>query len=314
VIDTVFLRVVNKGAASLLYLKDENGKEHFYIQKQQETPIELKFNKYVKEEDGKKVIATSEIYKGQLFTYFADCPNLKKSISGLEYKFDNLQSVFELYNQCQGEGKQDYKAKSQKIIYQFGLIVGVSKASLKFEGSNHSALTNSTFKSPINMALGITLNLVFPRSHQRWMIYNELLCKPYTAKADYTEKRSDENYQTSQTTFKMNYIGLGNMIRYNLTIGKIRPFINAGLANNISLNEVNKQETYSRLYTSERRTIGEGIDDLRKYEQALLFGAGVSNQRTSAEVRLELGNGISNFVNLSSQKKMVNFIIGYYFN
>jgi len=310
--DTVFLQVVNKGAASLFYLKDENGKEHFYYQKQPETPVELKFGKFYKEEGGKKVIVTSEIYKGQLFTYFADCPNLKKSISDLDYEFVELQAIFQQYNQCQG--KEEYIASPIEIEYQFGLLGGLSKTNLTFVGAGQEVLTNTTFQSSVSTLLGLSLNLVLPRSHKRWMIHNELLWKPYSAKAEFFKTISPNNYRQTITTFKMNYIGLGNMIRYHFSYGKIKPFLNAGIANNFSIKETNTQETFSRFYNTERRATGDGIASIRKYEQALLIGAGVSKQRISAEIRLEAGNGISQLNNISSEKKMLGFILGYNFN
>ena len=191
--DTVFLRVVNKGAASLLYLNDENSKEHFFYQKQQETPIELKFKKHIKEDGGKKVVITSEIYKGQLFTYLNDCPELKNVIPGLKYQLGDLQSVFRRFNECKGISNKDYTAKPQKIKAQFGLISGLSKTTLTFSGIGQETLTKPTFKSPISQTLGITLNLIFPRSHQKWIVHNELLWKPYTAKAEFTQITSADN-------------------------------------------------------------------------------------------------------------------------
>jgi hypothetical protein len=112
----------------------------------------------------------------------------------------------------------------------------------------------------------------------------------------------------------MNYVGLGTMLRYRFATGNYRPFVNIGLANNYCLNETNTQEAYHKFYTAERTDFGKGIEEFRRYEQAILLGGGISFKQVSAEIRGELGNGISSLGNLAAKKKIIGLLLGFHLN
>lgn len=69
VVDTVFLRSLIIGDKSLYYLKDERGKNNFYIEENSNYKL-LVYKQYLKEERGKKFIVSNNNYIGQLILYF----------------------------------------------------------------------------------------------------------------------------------------------------------------------------------------------------------------------------------------------------
>ena len=52
----------------------------------------------------------------------------------------------------------------------------------------------------------------------------------------------------------------------------------------------------------------------RKYEQALLVGAGVAFNKFNASVRYEYGNGMSAISAISTTRSTFNILLGYSFN
>jgi len=83
----LFLEVLADGAASLLSWKDENNREHFYVQKAgaaQPTEL-LQVRRQVPDGSGSRE-QVLPVYRGVLTEQFADCPAILLSISKTEFK------------------------------------------------------------------------------------------------------------------------------------------------------------------------------------------------------------------------------------
>jgi len=315
VADTVFLRILAKGRANLLYLKDEMGKEHFYIRKGAAQPQELILSRSLVEVNGKTVLRKTEVYKGLLAVYLADCPESKQKAEQTAFGMTSLKRLVSGYNNCFADSAVGYTAVTEKIITKIGVVGGLTINQLKFSGyeTGREILMESDFRNT-NYTIGLAMQTVLPRLHKRWSLYNELAWKPYQVEGEYVPFASGDNFTRQKVRFELGYIGLNTMVRYELSTRKVRPFINAGVANNISLINNNSLQYHERYYTLERKGERKALMTVRKYEQAFLIGAGVSMDRFAAEVRYERGNGMSAYTSLKSSKRVVSFLLGYNFN
>jgi molybdate-binding protein len=91
-------------------------------------------------------------------------------------------------------------------------------------------------------------------------------------------------------------------------------YLNAGVSNGFAINETNKLTEVFQF--NERWVITEerALEDVRKYEQGLLFGLGVKYNRYSLEFRTESGTGIDLNRNLGSGTRRYFLLLGYRFN
>lgn len=103
------------------------------------------------------------------------------------------------------------------------------------------------------------------------------------------------------------------MIRYTYPIGNLFIFLNAGISNGFTINEVNDVKRESKSFSDEEIRIWDAVHDSRKYEQGFLIGLGLKFKRYSFELRYESGNGMSQILVLKSSTDRIYFLFGYRF-
>lgn len=282
--DTLFLQASVVGKVSLYYYVDEGLKEHFYVQKEGIALDELIFKRMLNEQNQ---VVSSERYKGQLSFYLSDCPDAKKALEKVSFKLSQLQKLIADYNACIGSTATSgqYAKKLEKLAFRFGLLAGYSSTVIRFRGNNLENIRFNPSQSPL---LGVKLNIQLPRNRRQWSIYNELLYRPYRV--------SDHNQLAKEKYFDLSYLKLVTMARWQYPIGLVRPFVNIGIANSFAL-------------ASESNC----LKDLRTYEQSLNGGIGATIKKISVEARLERGNGVSAYSNLSSPTLTCYMLLGYQF-
>jgi hypothetical protein len=314
--DTVFLTVLVQGKASLYYLKDLQAKVHFFIQKDKGPIEELILLKYLQESktgNGGKALVVVHKYKGQLLDAFADCPEIASSIRSVKYTPESLQKLFVEYNQCLVGQPIPYSARLEKVTVKAGLLAGGSHTKLQFVGDGHKELTGAPFTKAFSYTLGASFDILLPRSHQKWSLYNEFRWKSYQVSALYQEKKSDQYYTLNNLSFDIGYINWSSMVRYRCPMGKLQPFVNAGICNALAVKVGNENTVESRFYTNYRIEQEEAIEHFRKREFGFCFGIGAKMRAFSGELRYEVGDGMSSYQNLKSTSKTTNFLVVYSF-
>ncbi|MBC5991315.1 outer membrane beta-barrel protein [Pontibacter cellulosilyticus] len=308
--DTVFLRAVVKGAASLYYLKDENAKEHYYIRKGDEQPAELIYRITKYESNGKMGYTKLPIYRGLLSSTLTDCPDVTNKLSKLNYNRKSLSDFVEAYNQCIGTNGFVYKSYDEGTKWNIAVTGGLTYSTLKFSGSESRSLYNGKYNDT-NFTLGVTALVTLPRGRGKWAIQGDLLYKPFKAEDSYSYNSigSIVRYTHETVKFDLGYVGLNTSVRYRFLDSKVKPYLNAGIANNLLIYESNSQQiTYQSFEDIDEK---KPLDEMRKHEQALLLGVGVELKKLAAEVKLESGNGFSPYVGLKSARNTVSVILSY---
>lgn len=321
IVDNKFLRVLVRGKASLLLL-DDGERQHFYYQLRDEKPEELLLSYYLKENTYSRSapqwssgtsLVTQERYRGQLTSYFLDCPVLQDKIKRARYTVNSLSELFEQYNTC---GNNQVKPEPiEKVKMSFGIVAGPTMVNLRFVSDIRKDLAETNFASPLSYIAGISVTIQLPRNRQKWSIQNELQWKPYRASGNFEEYRSASyEYRTYTTEFVINCIGLSSMLRYQATSSIIKPFVNLGIANNFNFESRNFQTIHIARVTVEESREGRGVSLFRTFEPAALFGAGLNFYNASIEVRGESGSAFAGERAVASRKSMVSLLVGYRFN
>ena len=308
--DTVFLQAIITGKKELFFLKDNRGKDHFYIKEGSDYNW-LIHKKYYRDVDGKKLIATNNKYIGQLILYLDNCNSINSILSAATYDQNSLREVFQKYYECT-DSRMVYQVEKTKLRVDLGALAGVSLTKLKFNGSEPH-LTEVDFPLSTNFMGGISANLFFPRNLGRWSINNELIFTSLSTNANYEEYFHENRYVTYETSLGFTYLKLNNMLRGNFKIDKVLLFFNVGISNGFVIASTNELKKTSVLFDQKRIDVGPAMEHTRTYEQGLIFGFGAGYKKFSGEFRYELGNGMSNYSDVSSVTNRYYFFLSYRF-
>ncbi|MCB0608140.1 MAG: outer membrane beta-barrel protein [Lewinella sp.] len=308
--DTTFLQSMVIGPKSLLYYKGIYGNEQFYIRRDGQIEL-LVYKRYLKTQNGKKGIGENLKFLGQLTHYFQDCPSIQSRIKNTIYRKKSLESLFEAYYKCSGD-EIAFQKKSEKLALKGGVFAGLSRTTLKFKGGTR---TNSSGSSPsIDLSGGLSLDLIFPRTFQKWIFRNELQYYSYNTEESYKDPTIIGGYNsTIINKFGFSYLKLNTMARFKFPVKKAFGFINIGMSNGFMLSQTNDRYIDSDLDDNGPVYFGNGINDVRSHEEGLLIGLGGGSRSVSLEARFEVSNGFSPFSSLESTVHRFLVLAGYQF-
>jgi hypothetical protein len=310
-IDTVFLEAVLIGEPSLYYLRNELGNECFYIQQETEF-ILLEYKRYFAFEDGKKVLKENTKYLGQLSYYLKDLESIQAKLASTKYNTTSLARLFNYYHDSSGK-TFNYVKRKRSIELDFGILAGLSITSIKFKGEGPSSLKKSDFGKSFNFSPGVSLDIILPKNQGKWSFNNELIMTSFATDGYYADFENENIYSNYTTILKYSYLKLNNMVRFRYPLKNIFIYVNAGISNGMVLGGVNQKTQETKFYNTETTKIEEALSFTRNHEQGLLFGLGMKFKKYSLETRYELGNGMSNYTQLSSMTNRLYFYLGYSF-
>jgi hypothetical protein len=96
--ETFLVEVLVDGPASLLRTAVADV-QHYYVRRAGQPALELAERYYLREQDGRQTMADGNNYKGELLTYFGDCPAAAQAIG--RFEASALVAVVQAYNrQC----------------------------------------------------------------------------------------------------------------------------------------------------------------------------------------------------------------------
>lgn len=182
--DTVFLQTIVQGSKPLYQLRTQQDVLHLYIKTSKGFEW-LIYDRYkTTRPDGHVVVAENKKYLGQLTLYLPGCPATSRKMERTSYQVNEVKQLIAGYYECNGE-RPAFAAEKAKFTVQFGVVGGVSISSVKFESNDFHYLTRPDFDSSTDPAGGLFINLVLPRNHGKWSIYNEFLYTSYELSGSY---------------------------------------------------------------------------------------------------------------------------------
>jgi hypothetical protein len=307
--DTVFLQTIVSGTKDLLYLKDRDGKDQFYVRQDSGYSL-LIYKKYIKMLDDrriqlqeKSIVMENKKYQGQLTVYLQDCAGIRDLLKYTGYNKQDMEKLFVRYYACTNAPLK-FKKKTEKIFTQFGVMLGYCNTRVEFK-SEDNYLTKVNFKPSSYFTAGLFLNLVLPRNQGKLSINNELIYTGYRISGHF-----DDRYNPATIDIAYNYIKINNILRYKFPVRNFFIFANAGMSNGFVVSETNKRYNESIFH---QNTVDKAIGDTRKYEQGYIIGIGSAYKKFMFEFRLENGNGISVYQSLNTPTRRLYCFLGYMF-
>jgi hypothetical protein len=309
--DTVFLQTLIAGEKSLYFHKNSDGVPNFFIKRDSIFDL-LIYKRFLVEEAGIKSVKENKKYLGQLALYLGSCESIGGKLSGVTYTQKSLIKLFQHYFDCT-LSDNSFERKWDKGTLEIGGLMGGSVTSLNFTGRDWDYLTDAGYSPSLNLSTGLFFDFVLPRNRAKWSINNEILFSRYQVNGQYENRVNEDHYSVTYSEFGYSYIKINNLLRFRYPVGKISIFINAGISNGFSLNEINKKREELYFYGIETIEETPALSRSRRYEQGFLMGTGIKYDRFSLETRHETANGMSTQLSLSSTTRRVYVLLGYRF-
>ncbi len=285
--DRLFLLKLFKGTYNLYAY--ENEKEHYFIENG-DVITELKFKNYLSDKNIKK----NEEFKNQLANLFKACDKITEAeILDLTYSEQALVKILKKYDQCTNV-KSEHLQATEKAKLSLAGILASDITRLKISKSNGR---EADMTSLGNFAIGIAIELKLPRNNRSSSFNIEVLYRRYKfeERVDYIV---DNEYHFKHHNYLVgNYAKSNFMYRYQLTLVKLKPFLNVGLSHAFKLSKIDRSTTEKKSSTGVYHYKDPFLLDERGHEQGINLGIGVNINKINIELRAESTNGYSPFQN-----------------
>jgi len=303
--DTAFVRALVLGKASLYYLKDRNEREHFLLQKNGGSIVELYYKKYLYISDNGTFTGDVPTYKGQLIQSLSDCEAITSTMAtlALDYSAKDLSSLIKDYDKCVGSAII-YAETKEKWKFKISPEVGVNVSKLSSKSSDKSLILNGWIFGPeLGYVAGIGFDAIIPRNRGKWSIYNEAMVRNF--------KSTNSDYKPPlEVKFDVIYFKIASTIRYHFVNGEVHPFLEVGMTNAFALKD---SDPANFNYTNYNANDYSFVGAFRKYEQGVTTGFGAIYKSFSFQSLLEISNGMSQITGLKTIFKTGYFEVGYIF-
>ncbi|MES2410313.1 MAG: hypothetical protein V4535_02595 [Bacteroidota bacterium] len=309
--ETLFLKVLVEGEASLYQYVQDNFFKYFY--KTETVPLnQLISIKYISNElvsdninsysDGLK---TNNYFRQQLYND-VKCDDMSLSnFQNIGYNRGDLIQHFTKFNSCQGKTKSTYAVQKEKGKLNFKVAVGMNMVSLSItDGSQHFNRAIDIKKSVVGF--GAEVEYVLPFNKQKWSLILTPTYQNFTTDKTYVKNDGFGGTGTEVTNHvDINYsyfeVPLG-MRHYIFLNPKSRLFINVSYAIYIDKGDLKFTQTGSVDEEYDLKSKGGSID----------FGVGYSyNNRINLEVKTDFKRGISTSSNYGVDYSSVGLQLSY---
>lgn len=306
--DTVFLLRLVDGPKSLYYLRGQADKVQFYIGAEHQL---LVYHKYRITKDNVTQAISIDRFRQQLKAYL-DCENVANRVANLRYSSKEIIGLFELYYEKCSETKPKTVTKREGLGFEAGALAGAMFSKLTFKGYNFEYLTQRKHAISARPTVGLSLNIVIPRTKKNLLIANELVYSSYKISDHFRTDVNSENYTTTDYTYALNHLRINNMVRYRIRRGNAFFYANVGISNGFLISENNRYLARTQFYTDVHIKEDKALET-RKHDQGFNFGIGAGVGKLGFEARFENSNGNSNFFSLTSNVKQVLLLVHYRF-
>lgn len=311
--DTTFLQVLIGGKKSLYYHKDRGPeRERFYIKQNGGYEL-LLYKTFIKEEsNGFRSKYENKKYQGQLSFYLNDCPTLQARKVKLAYTRTSLVSLFNFYYQCTN-APIAFQKKVEKIPVALNIIAGLSSTQVNFSGiAPFNYLINSSYKPSMDLAAGLSINVVLPFNQKKFSLYNEILYTSFKISATSDNVVSANQHTIDYTEIGNSELKMYTLLKYKLPFKKGNWNVSGGFSVGLALNDISYRKQTAIFYTTTTVTEGKAIpDSWGKTEFGYALGVGHNVKRFSFDLRYGVSSGFSPLLGLQEKIARGYFLVGY---
>ena len=174
--ETLFLKVVVEGQATLYSYEDANLRRFFYRTK--ENPLQqLIYKRYQVRETA---LATNNRYILQLTQSF-QCGDVPDDLDRMTYTEKALKKTFIQYNECVGSSYTDYVVKKPATrLFRLTVRPGINNSSLAINSTNNDS-RDVDFGSESSFRMGVEAEFVLPFKKNKWSLIVEPTYQKFAA-------------------------------------------------------------------------------------------------------------------------------------
>lgn len=290
--ETLLLKVIVEGAASLYRYDDGNLSRFFYTVDGSEM-TQLVYKRYLVDE---KTASKNNRYRQQLANDLKCGTNT--SIARLTYEQNQLAKFFIKYNKCKGATYVEYDKRTKREAFNLILKPGLNARGLHID-KDFFGQQNVDFGNQLSFRMGIGAEFIMGFNRNKWSILFEPTYNSFQAKEEYTLSFiTNPVEETAEVTYRSIEFPVG--IRYYIFLNKqTKVFVNGFFVFDVPLK--------TDIVYDQNPDV---ISDFTSANAA--FGAGFSFNRLSAEIRYSTKrNIIVDFSNLDSNYNGFSFILGF---
>lgn len=309
--DTIFLRVVVNGTASLYYYRGPDQKQHFFIGKN-DAVNELIWHRYKITQNDIQYVKEDKKFIGQLTYYMSDCPEMRNTFDNLKYSESSLQPIFVSYANCKGS-TNTFIAKQNSISARLGVLAGASISSVTFKGPGFQGIEDVPFKSTVAPVFGVKLDFYLVPKNKNYSLYDDLEFQPVSFTGHGTSSSSGVFFFDNTYKINVDYLFLNTMFRYYFSQGDLKPFINGGIANAFAVKTNEDSVIAVETAPSGKTTLRNGLFTITGRESGLEIGGGVMWKKFTIDLRDIYWSGITRVSGFSCNINTIQILAGYQF-
>lgn len=285
--ETVFLKVILEGKASLYVYREMNFTKFFYSVSGSEIK-QLVFKEY---RINQKIINTNYDFQQQLYSE-VHCGQISVSeMNSLAYNQKALEKYFKRYNDCEGSAVTEFKNIKKREVFNLRLSSGLNYSSLAITRNVGSTAFQNEFDPKLNFRFALEAEYILPVNKNKWGVFFEPSYQYYTGSNPVDKNSKALHYKSIDFSFGMRY--------YFFLNPKMKIYANVMVNSALSLDldsYYEKEYVMVNLHNSPN----------------MAFGAGFVYQRFSAELRYYTPQEIlDHYLTWYSDYKKTSFVIAY---
>lgn len=296
--ETLFLKVLIDGNASLYEYINNNLKRYFYSVNKS-TIEQLIFKKYKVQKDN---IIENNGFRKQLWDHLKCIGIEVEDVRKLKYRKDDLVDFFSRYNDCQNSEFINFIGKQKREIFNLSVRPRVTSTFLSIKNDFSNFSYNDSDRS-VKYAFGLEAEFILPYNRNKW----SLLFEP-TLRNFETDKITNVDFVSGgqlMTIIKYNSIEIPVGLRYYLFLNdNSKFFINAAVV---------FDRTYDSIVEFKRGDGSKLISLLVQPRANYALGFGFKqNDKFSVELRYLTDREIlGGYLLWNSNYKQLSMILGY---
>lgn len=299
--DTMFLLTMLEGEINLYWMKDKR-KEHFFVQKGNDSIQELIYRKYLIDKGGIKKSQEIFQYIIQIKNLTEDCANQKVDTKDYGYNSKQISNKILSYNNCKGGNK--YAIKDKININSFFAFGGIIQPMTTYTSPD---VTINNQLGSIGLNMGIAYELGYARNRNKMGMSFELTYQ--TFKSNFTRAYNTGLYTyVDNYNLNMQYVNFNTLIRYTLSASKIQPYLKGGVGFGLPIKANNTAVLTSTIFSKpyERETDNESL------ELNFILAFGLKINKFYLESRYSIGSDVNPILTQSLNTSRLHFTLGYY--
>lgn len=301
--ETLYLKVLLEGQASLYFFEDKSLKRYFFDTP--DTPVKQLINKRYKTESNQ--MATNAAFRQQLWMELACKETNIETLKNLKYVKSELLRHFKKYNECVGAIYEIHKLNERKDLLAFRATPGLNYSSLSLENPRNSTTGPPRyieFDREFGFRLGLEAEIILPFQNNKWAVVFEPTFQYFNSTATQEMERAVCRY---------NAIELPAGLRHSLFLNNdLKFFLNAFYIPSSSLNFKSYMES-ERFSKYNSGTVGYRHLKIGG-DVSFAIGGGMAFNNLSAEVRYYPNREILAKYNYwSTEYSRLSLILGYRF-